>query len=154
MIVFKGELSEKNKKILRKETSRFSFIPTLIVSVILIVPITLAVVYYDTIIAYAYIIIPVLLLATLVPVSKKDWKLVCPIEISIDDVNVIINGEDWYEVREISNLESIVDLGDCYRMFFEIPEKTIHCLCQKDLIVEGTIEEFEERFAEFIVRKA
>lgn len=38
-------------------------------------------------------------------------------------------------------------------MLFEIPQESINCLCQKDLIVEGTIEEFEERFSEYIVRK-
>ena len=39
-----------------------------------------------------------------------------------------------------------------YVIKFYIPEQCINCVCQKDLIVEGTIEQFEEMFKDKIVQ--
>lgn len=153
MIVFRGELSEKNKKILAKKSSHIDFIIALIVSLAMSVPITVFVVLDNPIWALFYIALAIPPLGTAVQSHKKDENLFCPTEITIDDEIVIISGDKLYEEREIANLNRIVDLGDCYRILFYIPEKTISCLCQKDLIAEGTIEEFEERFSEYIVRK-
>lgn len=53
-----------------------------------------------------------------------------------------------YDVKEVE------DLGDSYRILFDFPGCSPMFLCQKDLITEGTIEDFEELFADKIVRKA
>lgn len=134
-----------------KNVSIFS---TCILSIILVIPITLAVVFDDIIWAIAYIIIPALILFSVVPIPKKKWNTICPTEISINDETVIIHGETFHQEREISQLKRIIDFGDCYKMEFVFPHKSFSCLCQKNLIVKGTIEEFEERFADIIVRKA
>ena len=131
-----------------------SIISTCILSIILVIPITLAVVFDDTIWAIAYIIIPALILFSVVPIPKKKWDTICPTEISINDETVIIHGETFHQEREISQLKRIIDFGDCYKMEFVFPHKSFSCLCQKNLIVKGTLEEFEERFADIIVRKA
>lgn len=153
MIVFRGELSEKNKKILAKKSSHIDFIIALIVSLAMSVPITVFVVLDNPIWALFYIALAIPPLGTAVQSHKKDENIFCPTEISIDEEMVIINGDEFYQEREIYYLNKIVDCGDCYRMYFLFPKKTSSCLCQKDLIVEGTIEEFEERFSEYIVRK-
>lgn len=134
-----------------KNVSIFS---TCILSIILVIPITLAVVFDDIIWAIAYIIIPALILFSVVPIPKKKWNTICPTEISINDETVIIHGETFHQEREISQLKRIIDFGDCYKMEFVFPHKSFSCLCQKNLIVKGTLEEFEERFADIIVRKA
>lgn len=131
-----------------------SIISTCILSIILVIPITLAVVFDDTIWAIAYIIIPALILFSVVPIPKKKWDTICPTEISINDETVIIHGETFHQEREISQLKRIIDFGDCYKMEFVFPHKSFSCLCQKNLMVKGTLEEFEERFADIIVRKA
>lgn len=154
MIVFNGELSENNKKFLNRKMKNVSIISTCILSIILVIPITLAVVFDDTIWAIAYIIIPALILFSVVPIPKKKWNTICPTEISINDETVIIHGETFHQEREISQLKRIIDFGDCYKMEFVFPHKSFSCLCQKNLIVKGTPEEFEERFADIIVRKA
>ncbi len=153
MIVFRGELSDRSKKILNREMSHIIFFATSITALILSVFITLAVVYYDWICAFLYFFVLPLFLLPVLSTSKKYWNNLCPTEISINDEIVIINGDEFYQERDISNLKSIIDYGDSYRMQFLFPHKAFSCLCQKDLIVEGTIEEFEERFSEFIVRK-
>lgn len=154
MIVFNGELSENNKKFLNRKMKNVSIISTCILSIILVIPITLAVVFDDTIWAIAYIIIPALILFSVVPIPKKKWDTICPTEISINDETVIIHGETFHQEREISQLKRIIDFGDCYKMEFVFPHKSFSCLCQKNLMVKGTLEEFEERFADIIVRKA
>lgn len=154
MIVFNGELSENNKKFLNRKMKNVSIFSTCILSIILVIPITLAVVFDDIIWAIAYIIIPALILFSVVPIPKKKWNTICPTEISINDETVIIHGETFHQEREISQLKRIIDFGDCYKMEFVFPHKSFSCLCQKNLIVKGTLEEFEERFADIIVRKA
>lgn len=131
-----------------------SIISTCLLSIILVIPITLAVVFDDTIWAIAYIIIPALILFSVVPTPKKKWNAICPTEISINDETVIIHGETFHQEREISQLKRIIDFGDCYKMEFVFPHKSFSCLCQKNLMVKGTLEEFEERFEDIIVRKA
>ena len=39
--------------------------------------------------------------------------------------------------------KKVVDMGDWYKIYFYFPHKSNIFLCQKDLIVQGTIEEFE-----------
>lgn len=154
MIVFNGELSENNKKFLNRKMRNVNIISTCILSIILVIPITLAVVFDDTIWAIAYIIIPALILFSVVPIPKKKWDTICPTEISINDETVIIHGETFHQEREISQLKRIIDFGDCYKIEFVFPHKSFSCLCQKNLMVKGTLEEFEKRFADIIVRKA
>lgn len=154
MIVFNGELSESNKKFLNRKMKNVSIISTCLLSIILVIPITLAVVFDDTIWAIAYIIIPALILFSVVPTPKKKWDTICPTEISINDETVIIHGETFHQEREISQLKRIIDFGDCYKIEFVFPHKSFSCLCQKNLMVKGTLEEFEKRFADIIVRKA
>lgn len=153
MIVFRGELSDRNKKFLNREMSHALFIASCIAALIISVFITLAVVYFAWICAFMYIPVLILPFSAIIPTSKKYWNNLSPTEISIGDEIVIINGDEFYQEREISDLNKIIDYGDCYRMHFLFPHKAFSCLCQKDLIVEGTIEEFEERFSEYIVRK-
>lgn len=131
-----------------------NIISTCILSIILVIPITLAIVFDDTIWAIAYIIIPALILFSVVSIPKKKWDTICPTEISINDETVIIHGETFHQEREISQLKRIIDFGDCYKMEFVFPHKSFSCLCQKNLMVKGTLEEFEERFADIIVRRA
>lgn len=153
MIVFRGELSVKNKKILARKSSHIDFIIALIVSIAMSVPITVFVVLDNPIWALFYIALAIPPFGVAVQPHKKDENIFCPTEITIDDEIVTINGDDFYQEREIYYLNKIIDYGDYYRMYFLFPKKTFSCLCQKDLIVEGTIEEFEERFSEYIVRK-
>ena len=57
------------------------------------------------------------------------------------------------DVRNINDIKKIVDYGDWYKIYFYFPHKSNAFICQKDLIMQGTIEEFEEMFAGYIVKK-
>lgn len=55
-----------------------------------------------------------------------------------------------YGIGETDNIKKVIDYGNCYKLVRNL--KT-GCIIQKDLLVEGTIEEFEELFQDKIVRK-
>lgn len=55
-----------------------------------------------------------------------------------------------YGIGEIENIKAVMDYGDFYKI---VRSLKANCIIQKDLIVEGTIEEFEELFHDKIVRK-
>ena len=44
-------------------------------------------------------------------------------------------------------------MGDFYKIYFYFPHKSNLFVCQKDLIIKGTKEEFEELFSAKIMRK-
>lgn len=52
------------------------------------------------------------------------------------------------EVYEIENVESVVDYGSYY-----VIKNPRYIFCQKDLLTQGTLEDFEKLFADKIVRK-
>lgn len=87
------------------------------------------------------------------PLISKKWDTVCPLLIAIDGDDIVCEGKDFRHVRSTEDIKSIKDYGDFYQILFYFPHKSLVFVCQKDLIVEGTIEEFEERFADYIVRK-
>ena len=55
--------------------------------------------------------------------------------------------------RSIDDVKKVIDMGRFYDIIFYFPNQWANCICQKDLIVEGTIEEFEKLFEDKIVRK-
>lgn len=158
-IVFKGELSEENQNLLLKKTYsviRLSFLLVGMISVIIG-----CIILKDgyNLIGLAFLVIGIIgaSVGGVFPnffMSKKEAKSVFPIQIIIDEKKIKVYRCDksiWE--RSINDIKSIIeDEGYYYiklRFLFES-----NCLCQKDLISEGTIEEFEQRFADLIVRKS
>lgn len=48
--------------------------------------------------------------------------------------------------RDVQDVHKIIDFGEGYYIKFRFPRKFYYCFCQKDLLVEGTISQFEELF--------
>lgn len=78
-----------------------------------------------------------------------------PKRITIENGKLIKEGnsEKSYVVREIQHVKKITDEGDWYQRIFYFPHKVGDCICQKDLITQGSIEEFENIFEGLIVKK-
>lgn len=148
MLVFRGELSEDCKRHIYHDLIVINLITMSLLSILLLIPITFAVVYDDIVWAIAYILIPVLFMG--VPVSARNQKLAHPTEIVIEKESILIVGEAFNQHRDIAQIKKIVDYGSFYKIMFKFPSRSVHCICQKDLLVEGTIEEFEDRFATYI----
>ena len=52
----------------------------------------------------------------------------------------------------IGEIETVVDYGEWYQIYFNIGFRNNYMICQKDLIVKGTLEEYEKLFGDKIVR--
>ena len=153
MIVFEGKLSEQSKKAINKNLSLLKFVSMMIMSVIVAIPITFLVIKDDLIWAVAYAFIPVLLIGGSLPVPKKNEYLFCPTRILIDsssnELSVILNNNKI--TRHFDDIVRVNDFGEHYKIKFKFPHKSIYFLCQKDLIVQGTLEEFEMLFQDKLV---
>ena len=85
----------------------------------------------------------------------KDEIALFPIKVTIEEEAIRRYGEkeDNYAGKEVIDVKKVIDKGNFYIILFYFPHKDVNFICQKDLIVEGTIEEFEEFFEGKIVRK-
>lgn len=154
MIEFKGELSEKNQKIMSNKIQRQpSITGGCVSSLILAVIVTVLMAEVDVIFAIGYIPCGFVIVVSFLPVPKKNWHLVCPQSVVIDDEGITSTGIKFSDYRLLSQIKRIDDCGDYYKFWFEFPHQSPYFLCQKDLIVQGSNEEFEEMFADKIVRK-
>lgn len=152
MIEFSGTLCEKCQKRINIKQTRCNMIVILIISLLFCIPVTIAVIKLNPIWAIAYLWFCLFVGVSAILPPKRQWEKICPSQIVINDDCLCATGKDFSKSREISQIRKIYDHGDYYEFVF----KSFPCfifLCQKDLIVNGTIEEFEERFADLIIHK-
>ena len=71
------------------------------------------------------------------------------VEIAKDVLTAYLNQDSI--TREFQDVKNVIDKGDFYIINFYFPHTQM--LCQKDLIIQGTIEEFEKIFEDYLVRK-
>lgn len=149
-IIFNGELSKISKNILAKEIFKI----TLIASTIPFILISALIIIFSLSLGYIYLIflfMPIVLYigCLLTPfISLESTR-----EVSIQAEVIYIKYGKYEAIRNISDIKTIIDFGQGFYFKFKFPHKCIYCFCQKDLIVSGSIEEFENIFKNKIVRK-
>ncbi len=79
--------------------------------------------------------------------------MIIPKKIIITNNMIINEGNNFKSTRNVSDIKKIIDYGDYFQIYFKWPKKTYKFLCQKNLIVEGTINDFEEKFKNKIIKK-
>ena len=74
---------------------------------------------------------------------KKDIEPNFPKQITIDEKNIELDGagDNIYRIRSVTDVKKIIETEDCYYFKFYFPYD-LNFICQKDLLVEGKIEEF------------
>ncbi len=77
------------------------------------------------------------------------------VTISQDAITMELDGNDNYGYAsiEMCYVKSVQDMGDWYHIVFFAPYKASYFICQKDLLVQGTIQQFEQIFAGNIVSR-
>ena len=87
---------------------------------------------------------------------KETFKESMPSTILIDmdeqTIETMGNGKICYKCHKIQDVKKILDYGEFYAIIFYFPNADRRFICQKDYIVQGTIEEFEQLFKGKIVR--
>jgi len=152
MIKFQGEISQECKKwFLKREFKAYLFVTCLLAVLYAIANITIALLW--NLIALLYLIIPVVAIISFIfPFRRFAIKRV-PLVVSIEDEFIECENEQEYANNRLDDVKNVVDLGDWYIVRFYFPINLRWFICQKDLIVEGTIEDFEKLFEGKIVRK-
>lgn len=155
MIVFSGAVSDNARFFMKKLEARMLIIVTSIVSIIFCIPIVLLCIYVDWISVIMFIPFVFAVLSgvfyRVIPTDLK--KIRMPTKVSIMSDIMISSGKDFEYGRYYDDVKKVVDYGEWYHMVFYFPHKIVYYVCQKDLITEGTIEEFEELFKDKLVRK-
>ena len=153
MIRFSGEISGRclNYYLLRE--SKVGFLVSTIVSLFFILPILILAFKIDIVFLIGIpCFIVVIFIASKKP-SKQDYDLIVPIEIIINDTTIESISKKFHRVADINYVKKVIDMGDWYHICFYFPYKDSRFICQKSLILYGTIEEFESLFANKIERK-
>ena len=76
-----------------------------------------------------------------------------PKRIFVDEEYIVCVAEKYEEYRLISDADKLIDYGDFYYISFPFGKKSNNFVCQKNLLVKGTPEEFEELFADKVERR-
>lgn len=155
MIIFSGEISGECKRFLLRRKSRLEFLANLLVSTIFLIPTVLLAIFWKPIILVflapyiAFIAIP------LIPISEKEQKKFIPTKIIFDteEESVVLQGDNFERFHMFYAIETVKDYGLWYDLQFKYGDKDVFAVCQKDLLTNGTLEEFEKLFEDKIVKE-
>ncbi len=151
MIEFQGELSEENKIKVLKFNAKVSRWIAIIVSVPFIIIDIIISLKIDLIyLIFLSLNVALFAFAGIKPKGKELESLI-NYRVEINDETLIKEtAERIFEIK-LSDLKEIVDCGDSYLVYFNLP-RFGSIICQKNLITQGTIAAFEERFCETIIK--
>lgn len=157
MIVFSGIVSDDiQSKTLQKRHKYVFFVCTIgSVALIVVSGIIWYVFWIETIkewLLWSAILIGVLILTELWPLRKKPpfrWEY----HITIDEEKISVETPLWTKPlqKPMKKIKRVLDDGDCYYIIYGDINNSI--VCEKNLLKEGTIEEFEKLFEGKLVRK-
>ena len=161
MIIFHGRYSEKCITATAKQQNK-SYALACFIFTLLAIIVTILIAIFDFTNFYYFLSLTIILifvniLLLLVPHNSIVFRLSRKITFDFDQDLVIIEIEDFSEkvkpkTKKISTIKSIEDQGEWYYINFKI-DFTENIVCQKNLIEQGTIEEFEEIFKDKIIKK-
>ena len=155
MLVFQGEFSNNCKRYMIKKLKSISIIGLVIPCFLLCIPMLILTFIYHWSFVLAVITLLLLPLLGLIQPKSKSLDLIVPFKVSIDTkTNCITSkGKNFYFERKTSQIKKIIDYGEWYHIYFVFPHKNQSFICQKDLLVQGTIEEFKNYFQDKIIVK-
>ena len=91
-----------------------------------------------------------------IPFRKKNLKFMWDYNILITEENITVVSLHQNGVKitkSLNQIKKVVDYGEYYYLFLFKWSADHGIVCQKDLILQGTIEEFEKLFEGKIIRK-
>ncbi len=155
MIEFNGDLSNSCKKFLIKKQmivqckgSLLTVIPFAVIILFVAIPNRLSVLLF---------LIPLAIFAffSMMPPSQKTQKSFVPkrIYIDLDNEEIIHECEKMKRSHPLQSVKSIIDHGEWYYIEFDFANRDLYYICQKDLLTQGTLEDFEILFRGKIKKK-
>ena len=156
MIEFYGEYSESSKSFLLKQNAILGLVVSSIISLILIIVILLIAIMYEIWIILLFLlpVVVTVILTCLAPYIQKNKALdqIIPekIEINEEDSYLYVYLKNAVISKELSEIQKVINMKEGYLLKLSCP-KLSGFLIQKDLIKQGTLDEFEKLFEGKIV---
>ena len=85
--------------------------------------------------------------------TPKGRKALTPNRIYITDNKMVCITDKLTEKRSVELVKKVYDYGEFYFISFYFGKISCYFICQKSLLTQGTIEDFEKLFDGKIVRK-
>ena len=152
MIEFSGQMSYETEKHLYKKGRKMFYAAFTVAWGVLLVPIVLLAISSDfLLVIYGYIVyLPIMLFAVwLYQPNKK--KPADPVKITVDEEYINYETKQATVYRSVSDAKEVRDYGNFYDVIYPFGNVTTLFVCQKDLLTQGTLEEFEKLFEGKIV---
>ena len=158
MIEFYGEYSETSKKFLLKQNAVLGMIVSLMVALILVtILLFLAIAFkFWMILFFLFPIIITVILTVMAPYIQKNKTLnqIVPEKIEINEMEdyLCVYFKNTIISKKLQEVKKVIEMEEWYILKLSFP-KLSGFLCQKNLLKEGTIQEFEKIFEGKIIRK-
>lgn len=155
MIVFSGVVSDEIQAKTMKRRNTYSFcLSCTVVSAVIVLDGILFIVFVGDMIGWL-ILSATLIVAVLLQLffARMELPFRWEYNITIDSENIVVESPIWPKPlqKPMKKIKKVLDVGDCYYIIYGDISNCI--VCQKNLIQEGTIEEFETLFQGKIVRQ-
>lgn len=153
MIEFKGELSKTCKDFVVKNEANCARRAAIIVCI----PLAAFDIWWSVSNHLIYLIaLPALVMAVFlagIKSNEKGYGLIMTKRVMIENNYLECEGDQFHDIKSIDRVKSVIDYGEWYKFEFSLPGNSQRFICQKDLITQGTIEDFENLFADKIIRR-
>ena len=154
MVTFAGQISGKCKEGVLRRGAKISFISGLITSILFAIPtVVLALKIALIILLFFLVLIPFPFLAA-IPPKEKYYPMIFPSKITIDPQTgtMTTQSSQFYAESSIAEVVKVLDKGEWYHIY--VKGKEGRFICQKDLLTNGSLDEFEEIFKDKIIKSS
>ncbi len=157
MIVFSGVISSKVELKTTKKRNNFAANATIIFVLFWVVA-NLVLVHFNIMnIREVFILAGIALVLPIgtkfMPPRKHAFYFNYYITIDNEEIVCVDNVFKKTRRKKLKQIRKVIDAGECYYVIYKWGEIGNCIICQKDLIREGTLEEFEELFKGKIVKE-
>ncbi len=147
MIIFRGKLNEECLKYIKKKKLLGAFIHCIVCFLLTAIP----VMCFAFAVSYWCLLSLIFMCALCMGITSADRSFRdIPTETHIDDDYITSIGSQCKNTVPLNEILEITDMGTWYKLKFNL-KFNMYFVCQKDLLVEGTLEEFEEIFKDKLV---
>ena len=88
-----------------------------------------------------------------IPKSKKARLAMVPKRIYVEEDHIVCIANTYTESRLIDDVTKVIDHGQFYELYFPFGQISEKFICQKNLLIKGTLEEFESMFGDKLQRE-
>ena len=155
MIEFSGNLTGDCKKFLLKKQIKSQLLVAVLVFILFSTPITLFAIYWSTDALLFLIPLLIFLVGSVLPISRNSQKIFMPEKIFLDlkENTIVHKCEKMERFHMINSVKTVIDYGAWYHFVFYFKDRDMYFVCQKSLLTQGTLEEFEALFEGKIERR-